>query len=208
VTIFPKLFSVSYSPNAQRVSEAYFLIFILMKITISSLARDGTQQFFDNEIEAFLALHDNILKLPETHQLRELREKWTLSKFCTLVEMLIFLEQSDREILLPRESETSPEIFAIRNSIFEPHNTEALFHKFIRPKARIDETVEYGYDDFEKSRFANLTTHSDEVYEKIQLFLEGDFLVPTENHSAERLRRERKLSLDLFLTALFKFGSV
>ena len=102
----------------------------------------------------------------------------------------------------------SSKVYEIRNSIFIPHGVEALFHKFIRPKARIDETVNYGYSDFELSRIANLTMHSDKAYEKVQLFAEGDFLLTSKNHSQERLRRERKLGLDLIFTAAFKFGNL
>ena len=187
-----------------------------MQISLSSLLLsrqiDEKKQFFENEVHNFIELHWGIQNIAPWQQEHILREKWTLAKFDTLLEILAYLHRNESNTVLtfPDEPtfEITPDIQEIRRTIFIRHNIEALFHKFIRPKARIDEAVNYGYSDYELSRVANLTMHSDEVHEKIQLFAEGDFLLVSKNHSQERLRRERKLGLDLIFTTLFKFGTL
>ena len=154
-----------------------------MNIEIGTLASiyevDTHKQFFEDEIRSFLQTHHRLLPLNQSKQTQHLWENWSQKSFETLLEMLCFRGCADHVITpsAPVQPMESDQIRMIRTSIFETHSTQALMEKFIRPKARMEASIDYGYSKQELRHFADFTMNPEAAYEKLQLLSDsGVFL--------------------------------
>lgn len=77
--------------------------------------------------------------------------------------------------------------------------------KFIRPKARMEASIDYGYSEQELRHFADFTMNPEAAYVRLQLLSDsGVFLHVGKDHSPERLRRERKTALEVMFLCLLR----
>ena len=124
--------------------------------------------------------------------------------FRQMIEMLCFLGQQHKTLIAPYPAQPSlpGPVLEVKNTIFGHNKSEALFIKYIRPKAVTAKDFDYGYSPSQKQRFADMSLEPKEVSEKMQLFL--DAFSFSSDCSLERRRRQRKSMFDVVFSAIEK----
>lgn len=186
-----------------------------MKIAVKNVASeygfDTQKQFFEKEIQHFMQMHQWILSLDRKAQIQKMREMWSLSTFWKLIEILCFLGKQDTILSIDasKKPNDTDAVREIRNAVFGQNSTEALLDKFIRPRWVMEKDIDYSYDDFQLSRYGDFTAEPKQALEKMMLLTNNSsFLMLDENHSPERLRRERKNANDIMFTCIMRHPSI